>query len=209
MPGISKQKSSDNILKKKQEFEAIAFVHMNALYNTALRMTRNELDAEDLVQDVYVRAFRFFHKFERGTNFKAWIFKILTNTYINQYRKKIKQPQKVDFEKIKHSFTEKPSRNGKFDKVLNQEEGGFYEELFDDEIQEALFQLSDEFRMVVLLADVEGFSYKEIAQIMECPIGTVMSRLSRARKQLQNILKDYATRHGFINKSIDDNNSKN
>ncbi|MFQ5823846.1 MAG: sigma-70 family RNA polymerase sigma factor [bacterium] len=196
MPYISNKKT-DSANQKRQEFEELAFEYMNSLYSTALRMTRNELDAEDLVQDVYVRAFRFFHKFEKGTNFKAWIFKILTNTYINQYRKKSREPLQVSFEKVDYTIAgieETNLHKQNLDEIN-------YNGIFDDEIQSALAQLSSEFRMVVLLADVEEFTYKEIAEIIECPIGTVMSRLSRARRQLQTHLKEYATKHGFIKNS--------
>lgn len=198
MPDFSQEKR-DFIFQKKKEFEELAFKHMNSLYNTALRMTKNELDAEDLVQDVYVRAFRFFNKFEKGTNFKAWIFKILTNTYINQYRKKSREPLQVNFDKVKYTFAE--IEKDKLNQYEEKFDESIYDALFDDEIKNALTQLPDEFRMVVLLADIEEFSYKEIAEIVDCPIGTVMSRLSRGRRQLQNYLKEYATRHGFINKS--------
>ncbi len=170
---------------------------MDSLYNTAVRMTKNALDAEDLLQDVYLRAFRFFHRFERGTNFKAWIFKILTNTYINQYRKKINKPYHVDLEKIKYNYDDKEAT---VQTSAQESERLDYETLFDDEIKNALQQIPDEFRVVVLLADVESFSYKEVAKIIGCPIGTVMSRLSRGRKQLQNYLREYATKGGFINK---------
>ncbi|MFQ5865206.1 MAG: sigma-70 family RNA polymerase sigma factor [bacterium] len=187
------------ILQKKKDFQALAFEHMDSLYNTAFRMTRNELDAEDLVQDVYVRAFRFFHKFKKGTNFKAWIFKILTNTYINQYRKKSREPLQVNFEKVKHNYVESDKEN--LNHGIENSNHLTTDELFDDEVKTALEQLPDEFRMVVLLADVEGFSYKEIAEIVGCPIGTVMSRLSRGRRQLQNYLREYAIRGGFINKT--------
>ncbi|MFQ5823723.1 MAG: sigma-70 family RNA polymerase sigma factor [bacterium] len=187
------------ILQKKKEFQELSFELMDSLYNTAFRMTRNELDAEDLVQDVYVRAFRFFHKFNKGTNFKAWIFKILTNTYINQYRKKTRAPLQVDFDKIEYNYIE--SEKEYQPQIIEN----FYDlntdDIFDDEIKTALGQLPDEFRIVVILADVEGFSYKEIAQIVGCPIGTVMSRLSRGRRQLQTYLKEYAIRGGFINKT--------
>ncbi|MFQ5708359.1 MAG: sigma-70 family RNA polymerase sigma factor [bacterium] len=188
-----------NVLIKKKEFEEHAFEHLNSLYNTALRMTKNELDAEDLVQDVFLRAFRFFHKFDQGTNFKAWIFKILTNTYINQYRKKSREPLKVDFEKVNYTYSEDGSDN--YDQQLEKFDESNYVGLFDDEIKAALSQLPDEFRMVVLLADIEDFSYKEIAEMVGCPIGTVMSRLSRGRRQLQIHLRDYAIKNGFINKS--------
>ncbi len=183
---------------KRREFEMLAYVHMDSLYNTALRMTRNALDAEDLVQDVYVRAYRFFHKFKRDTNFKAWIFKILTNTYINQYRKKQNQPRQVEIEKIEHSYVEKGLDT--HDHFIEGFREINYESLFDDHIRMALDQLAEEFRLVVLLADVEAFSYKEIAKLVGCPLGTVMSRLSRGRKQLQVHLKDYASRGGYINR---------
>ncbi|MFQ5651300.1 MAG: sigma-70 family RNA polymerase sigma factor [bacterium] len=174
-------------------------VHMDSLYNTALRMTRNELDAEDLLQDVCIRAYRFFDKFKKDTNFKAWIFKILTNTYINQYRKKLSLPHQVELEKVKHVYIE--DKRDVHNHVIENFRQLEYESLFDDEIRTALEQLPDEFRMVVLLADIENFSYKQIAKIIGCPLGTVMSRLSRGRKQLQIHLKDYALRGGFISRA--------
>ncbi len=194
---LEKQREVDNSALVGNEFQALAFEHVDSLYNTAVRMTKNALDAEDLLQDVYLRAFRFFHRFERGTNFKAWIFKILTNTYINQYRKKINKPYHVDLEKIKYNYDDKEAT---VQTSAQESERLDYETLFDDEIKNALQQIPDEFRVVVLLADVESFSYKEVAKIIGCPIGTVMSRLSRGRKQLQNYLREYATKGGFINK---------
>ncbi len=183
---------------KQEEFAALSFKHMDSLYNTALRLTRNQVDAEDLVQDVYVRAYRFFHKFQRDTNFRAWIFKILTNTFINHYRKKISQPRKVELEKVSFAITD-----GKKDidtGIIERFDDNAYDSLFDDEISTALERLSDEFRIVILLADIECFSYKEIARIVGCPLGTVMSRLSRGRKQLQVHLREYAIRGGYISK---------
>jgi len=194
---LEKQRQVDNSTLLGNEFQALAFEHVDSLYNTALRMTKNALDAEDLLQDVYLRAFRFFHRFEKGTNFKAWIFKILTNTYINQYRKKINKPYHVDLEKIKYNYDNKEATA---QTSAQESERLDYETLFDDEIKNALQQIPDEFRVVVLLADVESFSYKEVAKIIGCPIGTVMSRLSRGRKQLQNYLREYARKGGFINK---------
>lgn len=194
---LEKRRQVDNSTLVGNEFQALAFEHVDSLYNTAVRMTKNALDAEDLLQDVYLRAFRFFHRFERGTNFKAWIFKILTNTYINQYRKKINKPYHVDLEKIKYNYDDKEAT---VQTSAQESERLDYETLFDDEIKNALQQIPDEFRVVVLLADVESFSYKEVAKIIGCPIGTVMSRLSRGRKQLQNYLREYATKGGFINK---------
>ncbi|PJF33260.1 MAG: hypothetical protein CUN57_02635, partial [Phototrophicales bacterium] len=132
--------------------------------------------------------------------FKAWIFKILTNTYINQYRKKLNQPHKVELDKVNYSYLEqtKAGRSDAHTEVIEGFENINYSSLFDDEILKALDVLSEEFRLVVMLADVESFSYKEIATIMGCPVGTVMSRLSRGRKQLQNLLKEYAIKEGFI-----------
>lgn len=182
--------------EQKKRFEDIAFTYMDSLYSTALRMTRNTAEAEDLVQDTYLRAYRFFNKFEEGTNFKAWIFKILTNTFINKYRKKIRTPQQVQLDKVEFGLESED------DQKSLKEWGGFdeanYEELFDDDIKAALAQLSDEFRMVILLADVEGFAYKEIADIINRPIGTVMSRLFRGRRMLQKVLEKYARNEGYI-----------
>ncbi len=183
---------------KQKEFAALSFKHMDSLYNTALRLTRNQVDAEDLVQDVYVRAYRFFHKFQKDTNFRAWIFKILTNTFINHYRKKTNQPRKVELEKV--PFALATAKETIATGVIESFDGDAYDALFDDEISAALERLSEEFRIVVLLADIECFSYKEIARIVGCPLGTVMSRLSRGRKQLQLYLRDYAVRGGYISK---------
>lgn len=189
----------DSDQSKKDSFENIAFEHMDALYSTALRLTRNTEEAEDLVQDTYLRAYRFFEKFEKGTNFKAWIFKILMNTFINKYRKKVKTPQHVDLEKVNYGLKSEKTSD------LKDEWSGYdekkYRELFDDDVHAALTQLSEEFRMVILLADVEDFSYKEIAQMIDRPIGTVMSRLFRGRRLLQSILKNYAKGEGYLTSS--------
>lgn len=180
----------------QDEFIRYAFEYMDALYSTALRMTRNQLDAEDLVQDTYMRAYRFYDKFEKGTNFKAWIFKILTNTFINRYRKRVREPQQVDFEKIEFSYSENFSEKNLEDQIASNE--SVYRDVFDDKIIDALNRLSDDFKMVVLLCDVHNFSYKEIASIINKPIGTVMSRLSRGRRQLQKYLEEFAVQEGYI-----------
>ena len=187
-------------VQKIKDFEAIAFQYMDSLYSTALRFTRNTEEAEDLVQDTYLRAFRFFDKFQEGTNFKAWIFKILTNTFINKYRKKARTPQQVQLEKVAYGLEndEPPERVGQWTGFDESK----YDELFDDDITSALSQLSEEFRMVVLLADIEGFSYKEIAEIIGRPSGTVMSRLFRGRRMLQRILDKYARREGYISQTV-------
>lgn len=186
----------DSAANKQKKFEELAFVHTDSLFNTAVRLTKNVMDAEDLVQDTHVRAYRFFHKFKQDTNFKAWIFKILTNTFINHYRKKISQPRRVELEKIAYTLTE-----DSIDKTISTIETfkhDDYDTLFDDEITAALKLLPDDFRIVVLLSDIESFSYKEIAQIVGCPIGTVMSRLSRGRKRLQLHLREYASKGGYL-----------
>ena len=186
--------------KKEKNFDAIAFQYMYSFYSTALRFTRNTEEAEDLVQDTYLRAFRFFDKFQEGTNFKAWIFKILTNTFINKYRKKARTPQQVQLDKVAYGLEndEPAQRVGEWSGFDESK----YEELFDDDITAALSQLSEEFRMVVLLADIEGFSYKEIAEIIGRPSGTVMSRLFRGRRMLQRILEKYARREGYISQTV-------
>lgn len=187
-----------NEFTRRREFEKVAFEHLDSLYRTAFRMTRNELDAEDLVQDAYVRAWRFFHKFRKGSNFRAWIFRILTNTFINQYRKKSAEPFHIEIDKVSHHYSDDPPDvHQSFIEKFDSEE---YKNLFGDEILRALDKMSDEFKLVVLLADIESFSYKEIAQILDCPIGTVMSRLARGRRQLQIMLSDYAKREGIITK---------
>jgi RNA polymerase sigma-70 factor (ECF subfamily) len=185
--------------ERRRNFAALAFPHMDALYGTALRMTRRPFDAEDLVQDVYLRAYRFFDRFEEGTNFKAWIFKILTNTFINRYRQKARTPQQTNFEKVEFFYTEaEKERDDKYQSHYDEKQ---YADLFGDEVSAALGKLSYDFRAAVILCDIEGFSYKEISQITGTPIGTVMSRLSRARQQLQSYLRDYAQREGVVKKS--------
>jgi RNA polymerase sigma-70 factor, ECF subfamily len=183
----------------KKKFEEIAFEHMNSLYSTALRMTRNTMEAEDLVQDTYLRAYRFFDKFEEGTNFKAWVFKILTNTFINKYRKKVRTPQSVQLEKVEFGLADEEDKQEPAEWSGYEEER--YQELFDDDVKAALSQLTEEFRIVIILADIEGFSYKEIADMIDRPIGTVMSRLFRGRRILQRILDKYARREGYIKNS--------
>jgi RNA polymerase sigma-70 factor (ECF subfamily) len=180
----------------KKIFEDLSLQYMDLLYSTALRMTKNTQEAEDLVQDSYLRAYRFFHKFEQGTNFKAWIFRILTNTFINRYRKKLRTPKKVELDKVSF-FIEDEEAIRDLD-VNNGSDDPSYGELFDDDINRALNKLSDDFRQIILLADVEGLSYKEIAKKANIPIGTVMSRLFRGRRMLQKKLLKYALKEGYV-----------
>lgn len=190
--------------KKSQEhrfeIDILLREHINGLYSLALRMTRNQLDAEDLVQDTALKAYRFFHKFEPGSNFKAWIYRILTNNFINIYRKNKKKPERVDIDKVDFKLGEKKS--GYWERLNDRSNGYDYEDLFDDEINAAIDNLPDEYRIVVLLSDVEGFSYKEIAEIIGHPMGTVMSRLHRGRKMLQRSLLRYARENGYIYSDI-------
>jgi len=182
--------------ERRRQFETLAFPQMDALHNLALRLTRHNLDAEDLVQDTYLRAFRFFDRFKAGTNFKAWIFRILINTFINEYRRKKRVPPQADFEKTALTYSQAESeRPDRFETDYDERR---YADLFGDEVNAALQKLSPEFRTVVLLCDLEEFSYKEIAGILGVPIGTVMSRLSRARRQLQQYLREYARGTGVI-----------
>jgi RNA polymerase sigma-70 factor, ECF subfamily len=181
--------------ERHARFEAEALQFLDQLYAAALRMTRNPADAEDVVQETYAKAYASFHQFTPGTNLKAWLYRILTNTYINSYRKKQREPQISDGENIEDwqlARAESHSSTG-----LKSAEMVALENLPDSDIKEALQQLPPDFRLAVYLADVEGFAYKEIAEIMGTPIGTVMSRLNRGRNQLRNLLADYARGRGL------------
>lgn len=179
------------------DFEREAVPHMNAVYNFALRMTGDEDDANDLVQETYLKAFRFFDKFEKGTNCKAWLFRILKNSYINDYRKAVKEPNRVDYEDVQNFYENIKS---------NEIETTHYEQdafanLLDDEITKVMSALPEDFRTAIILSDIEGFTYEEISDFVDIPVGTVRSRLHRARKMLYSQLYDYAKDKGYVDKN--------
>ena len=183
--------------KLRQEFESEALPHIDALYGTALRLTRNPRDAEDLVQDAMLLAYRFFHRFERGSNCRAWLFKILTNTFINTYHRD-RRDREVTAALAAEEAVTQDIVNAEASHSLRDPEGALASRLLSEDVQRALETVPTEFRLAVLLCDVEGFSYKEIADIMECPVGTVMSRLHRGRKLLREKLRDYSVERGVF-----------
>jgi RNA polymerase sigma-70 factor (ECF subfamily) len=182
-------------IEKRKNFEREALPHMEALYRTALRMTKNENDAEDLVQEAFAKAYRFWDKFEPGSNCRAWLFKIMTNIFINEYRSKSRAPVAVNVDDIDDNFLYgQLAQNGSEDNPERQ----FFAKIFDDDVKKAIEELPDDFRMVVILSFLEGFSYQEIAEIADLQLGTVKSRLHRGRKLLQKKLFEYAVRNGYI-----------
>jgi RNA polymerase sigma-70 factor, ECF subfamily len=181
------------LVADQSTFEELASPYMSALYAAALRMTRNPSDAEDLVQETYLRAYRGFGGFREGTNLKAWLYRILTNTFINQYRAKKRRPDQVDLDDVEDFYIFRRLGGLEAADAERTAETEALESMPDDEVKQALESIPEQFRMAVILADIEGFSYKEIADILDVPIGTVMSRIHRGRRQLQKLLWDYAT----------------
>ncbi|HEV2251468.1 MAG TPA: sigma-70 family RNA polymerase sigma factor [Candidatus Limnocylindria bacterium] len=178
-------------------FETEALSFLDALYRTALRMTRSEAEAEDLVQETYIRAFRFRHQFTAGTNLKAWLFRILTNTFINQYRRKAARPETTELDDVEESILYRHMRDVSPGSSSPDPEAELIDGTLSSEVKDALEALPEKFRTTLLL-DVEGFSYKEIAELLDIPIGTVMSRLHRGRKFLQKRLYDVARERGIV-----------
>lgn len=184
-----------NFAEKRQAFEKEALPHMDALYRTALRMTKNVGDAEDLVQEALVKAYRFWDKFETGSNCRAWLFKIMTNVFINEYRSKSRSPMSVNVDDIDDNYLYgQLAANSDGDNP----EKDLFAKMLDDDVKKAIDELPEDFRIVVVLSFIEGFSYQEIAEIADLQLGTVKSRLHRGRKLLQKELLDYAIKKGII-----------
>ncbi len=189
--------STETPEERAARFEREAMPLLDQMYSAALRTTRNPTDAEDLVQETFAKAFAAFHQYRPGTNLKAWMYRILTNTYINTYRKKQRQPKESDAAEVEDYQLARAAQHTS--SGLRSAEAEALDHLPDSDVKEALASIGEDFRMAVYLADVEGFAYKEIAEIMDTPIGTVMSRLHRGRRQLRDLLTDYAVERGFVN----------
>lgn len=183
---------------KQRAFESEALVHTDLLYNFALRMSGNAADADDLVQETYLKAYRFWDRYEPGTNIRAWLFRILKNSYINRYRKESKEPNTVDYDEISNFYA--LIRDESADPNDLQE--AVFGNLLDDDVSSAVSNLPEDFRTVVILCDIEGLTYEEIAQFVDCPLGTVRSRLHRGRKLLHASLFEYAKDRGYVPSSI-------
>ncbi|MEO1022078.1 MAG: sigma-70 family RNA polymerase sigma factor [Bacteroidota bacterium] len=188
MPTLSRDEQ-----RKQRDFNEEIIPHLDALYNFGLRLTTDPSDAEDLVQDTIVKAYRFFSSYEKGTNAKAWLFRILKNSFINNYRKVSKKPTEVDFDEVSSYYESVRAERTETSDL----EDLMYRELMDDNLSKALSKLPEDFRTVVLLCDVEGYTYEEIANMLDVPIGTIRSRLHRGRNLLKTELAEYASKRGY------------
>jgi RNA polymerase sigma-70 factor (ECF subfamily) len=185
-----------NKSEKQRSFEREALPHSDLLYNYALRMTNNSADADDLVQETYLKAYRFWDKYEQGTNIRAWLFRIMKNSYINRYRKESKEPDTVDYEDVQNFYTSVRDESAD----ANDLQETLFGNLLDDDIAKAIAELPEDFRTVVILCDIEGLTYEEIAEFVDCPLGTVRSRLHRGRNLLRSKLMQYAKNRGYVSK---------
>ncbi|MDH3786303.1 MAG: sigma-70 family RNA polymerase sigma factor [Acidobacteriota bacterium] len=188
---------------RKAEFEEVALPLLNPLFNLALNLTRNPKDAEDLVQETYLRAYRFFDSYQRGTHVKAWLFRILRNTFINRYRAAKVRPDEVELDKLETAYEKVVDKQFLHDRQPASPEAIVMDGVLDGEVEEAIAAIPEEYRTVVLLALVQEMSYKEISHALSIPLGTVMSRLHRGRKLLQAKLFEYAHRKGIIRSTMD------
>lgn len=186
--------SEPRVIEKQREFKREALPHADFLYNYALRMTYNRADAEDLVQETYLKAFRFWDSYEQGTNIRAWLFRIMKNAFINRYRKEKKEPETVEYQEVENFYN-----NVRGSAVENSDlQETVFNNLLEDEISQAIAELPEDFRTVVILCDIEELTYEEVAEFLDCPIGTVRSRLHRGRKLLRAGLLEYAKKRGFV-----------
>jgi RNA polymerase sigma-70 factor (ECF subfamily) len=186
----------------RETFTVDAMQYAPQLFSTALRMTRNRADAEDLMQETFTKAWRAFDSYQQGTNLRAWLFRILTNTYINKYNSQLRKPVETELDEVEELYLFK--RLGAFDQsqLSQSAEDQMLEMFTDDEVKNAIEELPETFRIPLLMSDLEGFSYKEIAEILDVPIGTVMSRLHRGRKAMQKMLYEYAKERGLVDESL-------
>lgn len=185
-------------------FAEQALPFMDQLYSHAMRMTRNAADAEDLVQETYLKGYRAFDSFKEGTNLRAWLFRILTNSYINNYRKKQRRPDESDLGDVEDLYMYRRLGGAETSTLGRSAEDELLDTITESEVKDAIEALPEQYRDAVLLADVEGFAYKEIAEILDVPIGTVMSRLHRGRKRLQEQLMEFGRRRGLVPDDGDD-----
>jgi RNA polymerase sigma-70 factor, ECF subfamily len=197
---VTTSSSSKALHKWQSEFEAEAFPHKDILYNFALRTTGNADDAKDLLQETFMKAFRFWDKYEKGTNIRAWLFRIMKNSYINRYRKVTREPGMVDYDDVENFYDS--VRDNSTDS--NDLQKRLYSNMLSDEVTSALQSLPEDFRTVLILCDIEQLTYEEISDFLNCPIGTVRSRLHRGRKMLEEKLRDYALELGFITEETAD-----
>ncbi|MDL1894079.1 sigma-70 family RNA polymerase sigma factor [Sphingobacteriales bacterium CHB3] len=182
------------VTQKQREFQGEALPHMDFLYNYALRMTFNAADAEDLVQETFLKAFRFWDSYEKGTNIRAWLFRIMKNAFINRYRKEKKEPETVEYQEVENFYNS--VRESAVETSDLQE--SVFKNLLEDEVAVAIAELPEDFRTVVILCDIEELTYEEVAEFIDCPIGTVRSRLHRGRKLLRARLMEYARKRGYV-----------
>jgi RNA polymerase sigma-70 factor (ECF subfamily) len=191
-----------NVNRNVTKFEKIALVHTDIIYSAALKLTKSRMEAEDLTQETFLRAYRFFDKFKEGTNCKAWLFKIMTNLFINKYNKAKSQPDMVNFDDVGDYYLDDKIKADDYIENSEYLPKWIFDNLFDDDIRKALLELPEEFRLVIVLCDVQGFSYLEIAEMTGSKIGTVKSRLFRARQRLQKSLWEWAVNNGYIGAKI-------